>query len=123
MNVRRGPDGQGMPAMRCQTCHTRANHAPSGVPGADEAWRLAPISMGWEGLTKGQLCRQLKDPKHNGGRAGADVIDHLRTHLVLWAWSPGANAHGVKRTPPPISHEAFMAAAQTWVATGQACPA
>ncbi len=122
MNVQRGADGMGAPAMRCATCHSRANYAASGVPGADEAWRLAPLSMGWEGLSQGALCRQLKDPKHNGGRTGADVIDHLKTHLVVWAWSPGATAHGHGRTSPPIDHATFLKAAETWVATGQACP-
>lgn len=122
MNVQRGIDGMGAVGMRCSTCHSRANYAASGVPGADEAWRLAPLSMGWEGRSKGALCRQIKDPKHNGGRSGADVIDHLKTHLVVWAWSPGASAHGHARTQPPISHEAFLEAAETWVATGQACP-
>ena len=122
MNVQRGVDGMGAPAMRCATCHGRANQAASGVPGADEAWRLAPLSMGWEGLSKAELCRQLKNPRRNGDRTGADVIDHLKSHLVVWAWSPGATAHGQGRTPPPIDHATFLKAAETWVATGQACP-
>ena len=49
LNIRRG-DGHGAAAMRCTSCHGRANNTASGVPGADEDWHLAPLSMGWEGL-------------------------------------------------------------------------
>ena len=62
MNVRRGPDNHGLPGMVCTTCHNRANNGASGVPGADEDWHLAPLSMGWEGLSRRQLCETLKDP-------------------------------------------------------------
>jgi hypothetical protein len=121
-NVTRGPDGHGAPGLPCRACHGRANNAASGVPGGDEDWRLAPIGMGWEGLSPGLRCAHLKDPKRNGGRSGADVIDHLKTHLVAWAWSPGTDAHGKARTAPPVSQADFLLAAERWVATGEACP-
>jgi mono/diheme cytochrome c family protein len=120
--VSRGPDNAGAVGLRCVTCHGRANDVASGAPGADEAWRLAPLSMGWEGLSGGQLCRHLKDPARNGHRTGAAVIEHLRTHLVMWAWSPGTDSHGRARTPPPVAYDAFLRAAQAWVAGGEACP-
>ena len=60
LNVMRGKDGRGMAAMGCSTCHGRTNNSDSGVPGADDDWRLAPLRMGWEGLSVGELCRHLK---------------------------------------------------------------
>ncbi|SDR53686.1 hypothetical protein SAMN05519103_04777 [Rhizobiales bacterium GAS113] len=121
-NVMRGPEGHGALGLPCSTCHGRANNPMSGVPGADEVWRLSPISMGWEGLSKGELCRHLKDPARNGNRTGAQVIDHLKTHLVTWAWSPGADAHGHPRAAPPLPYADFIKAAETWVRKGEACP-
>jgi hypothetical protein len=41
--VRRGADGHGLPAMRCNSCHHNANF--DRVPGRPE-WRLAPREMG-----------------------------------------------------------------------------
>jgi hypothetical protein len=122
INIRRGADGHGAAAMRCTACHGRANNAASGVPGADEDWHLAPLSMGWEGLGVGQVCRNLTDPAKNGERTGQQVIDHLHTNLVRWAWSPGATVHGIVRTSPPLSHADFVAAAQKWIDAGAPCP-
>jgi mono/diheme cytochrome c family protein len=120
--VSRGADGMGAAGLRCAVCHGRANNPASGVPGADEDWRLAPLSMGWEGLSKAEICQHVRDPSRNGGRSGAAVVNHLRTHLVIWAWAPGDDLHGRPRTIPPLSYDAFMHAAKTWAQTGEACP-
>ena len=122
MNVQRGDDGQGVAAQRCGACHGRANNAASGVPGADEDWHLAPLSMGWEGRSLAELCRGLKDPKLNGGRTGAQLVEHFATPLVRWGWRPGARADGTPRSVPPTPYAEFVAAAQRWLATGAACP-
>jgi hypothetical protein len=122
MNVMRGADGHGAAALHCATCHGKSNNPASGVPGADDDWHLAPLSMGWQGLSTRQLCLHLKDPQRNGQRTAAAVIDHLKTHLVSWAWEPGTDAHGVPRSVPPLSYADFLRAANSWVATGQACP-
>jgi hypothetical protein len=111
-----------MAALHCATCHGRANNLTSGVPGADEDWRLAPLSMGWEGLTRAELCGHLKDPAHNGGRTGAAIIGHLHTHLVAWAWQPGTDPHSRARSLPPLPYADFIEAAESWVAKGEACP-
>jgi hypothetical protein len=121
-NVHRGPAGTGEAALHCATCHGGANNLASGVPGAAEAWRLAPLSMAWEGLTHTELCAHLKDPALNGGRSGAAIIDHLRTPLVAWAWQPGSDAQGRARSIPPLAYADFLEAAQSWVAKGEACP-
>ena len=87
------------------------------VPGV-AAWRLAPLSMKWEGLTKAQICEQMKDPAWNGGRStGEAVIEHMKADpLILWAWNPGAG-----RTTPPLSHEKFVVALEAWVHAGMPC--
>lgn len=116
--VVRGKDGHGVPAQTCQTCHQAANTADGFVPGVPN-WHLAPLSMKWEGLTKGQICEQLKDPARNGGRrTGKDVIEHMKVDpLVLWAWTPGAG-----RTTPPITHQKLVEALEAWVSAGMPCP-
>ena len=78
--------------------------------------------MGWEGLSNAELCRHLLDPARNGGRSGADVLDHLGTNLVRWAWSPGATSAGTARTPPAADYDAFIRNAHRWIELGAACP-
>lgn len=68
MNVQRGGENMGVPAIRCATCHRTHNNDMAGIPGAPD-WHLAPASMGWDGLSKSELCRTLLDPTKNGGRA------------------------------------------------------
>jgi hypothetical protein len=116
--VVRGADGHGAPTQPCQTCHQSTNTADGFVPGVPD-WHLAPPSMKWEGLTKAQICAQMKDPARNGGRrSGEAVIEHMKTDpLVLWAWSPGAG-----RTTPPLTHEQLVDAAEAWVRAGMPCP-
>ena len=123
MNVRRGPDGHGVAAQHCRACHQRANQVASGVPGADEDWHLAPLSMGWEGLSDSELCRHLLDPMRNGGRSGQKVLDHLGTNLVRWAWSPGLRRSGEPRSVPPLDYDSFIREAHRWIDAGGACPA
>ena len=113
--VVRGKDGHGDPSLPCQTCHQTTNTAGGAVPGAPN-WHLAPLSMKWEGLTKEQICEEMKDPARNGGRTGKDVIEHMKVDpLVLWAWTPGG------RTQPPLSHEKFVEALEAWVSAGMPC--
>lgn len=116
--VVRGKDGHGAPTQTCQTCHQTTNTADGFVPGVKD-WHLAPLSMLWEGLTKEQICEQMKDPARNGGRrTGEEIIEHMKVDpLVLWAWAPGAG-----RTTPPLSHEEFVEALEAWVKAGMPCP-
>ena len=116
--VVRGKDGHGVPTQPCQTCHQATNTADGLVPGVAD-WHLAPLSMLWEGQTEAQICEQMKDPARNGGRkTGTEVIQHMKTDpLVLWAWTPGGG-----RTTPPLSHEKFVEALDTWVSAGMPCP-
>ena len=117
-NVKRGPDGKGAGAMKCALCHRDANQ-PEGPPGAPN-WHMPPehMPMTFQGRTPGELCRQLKDPKQNGGRTGNQIIDHIdKDPFVQWGWNPGNG-----RTVPKMSHKEFSAKMHTWVEKGCACP-
>ncbi|HVX76171.1 MAG TPA: hypothetical protein VHB49_08595 [Bradyrhizobium sp.] len=120
MSVVRGPADHGVPALQCQACHHDKNSAATGVPGAPD-WHLAPLSMAWEGLSVGQLCRLILDP-HKGGISPDQFVPHLQTDLVQWAWSPGNDLDGHPRMPPPIARDRFIALAQQWVGSGASCP-
>jgi mono/diheme cytochrome c family protein len=132
LRLRRGADGNGVFAMRCSNCHQAANgpdpHTPPGAPRpstdggrpAEPRWHLPDpkMPMVFQGRSPGQLCRQLKDPKQNGGLTGERLVHHVTTDpLVLWAWNPGEG-----RTTPPLSHEEFAAAVKEWLEAGGACP-
>jgi hypothetical protein len=116
-NVQRGADGEGLPAMRCATCHQGSNNDWTGVPGAPH-WHLAPRSMGWTDLSAADLCRTILDPAMNGGRSPAELVEHTTTDaLVLWAWEPGRG-----RSPPPLSLDEIEAALDLWTKAGAPCP-
>ena len=108
--------------MRCSTCHGAKNvpytTGEGSIPG-HEPWQLAPIEMGWVGLTAAEVCEQLKDPDRNGNRALAELHEHnAEDGLVGWGWEPGDGL-----TPAPGSQEVFGALTQAWIDTGAACPA
>lgn len=132
LRLRRGVDGNGVFAMRCSNCHQAANrpgpHMPPGAPrpagegGLPEEprWHLPDpkTSMVFQGRTPAQLCRQLQDPKQNGGLTPERFVHHVTTDpLVLWAWNPGEG-----RALPPLPHEEFTAAVREWLDAGGACP-
>jgi hypothetical protein len=116
--VLRGRDGTGVPGgLRCSSCHQRENFAASAAPG-NPRWAVAPASMAWQGKTLGEICRQIKDPKRNGGHHLAEVVHHMaEDDLVGWAWRPGGN-----RTPAPGTLHEFGELIKAWAATGAVCP-
>jgi len=117
-NVQRGPDGHGVAALKCQSCHQSENNNLAGVPGAPE-WHLAPRSMKWEGLSKAEIARSMLDPARNGGRSLEETVHHLTEHpLVLWAWNPGVDANGQAREKPPVAMDDYIAAVKTWAKAG-----
>jgi hypothetical protein len=136
--VQRGPDGKGLPAMRCSNCHQATNqpglHAPPGAPhltgdGAPPAAGERPIDPRWrlpgprtplvfQGRTPGELCRQLRDCRRNGGMTREQLLRHVSADsLVLWGWDPGEG-----RTRPPLSHEEFVRDVTEWIDKGCGCP-
>jgi len=120
MNVKRGPEGRGTPAMHCTNCHQDVSWAtPHAPPGAPD-WRLPPMAtpMAWKGLTLGDQCRMLKDPTKNGNRTVADLLEHVsRDRIVVSSWNPGPG-----RPLPPLSHEAFVQQFKAWIDLGAICP-
>ena len=119
MNVPRGPDGDGVAALKCSTCHQDRNlegmHTPPGAPD----WHLPPADMPmiWEGLSDRQLCELFKDPKQNGDRNIDQIVEHMSTPLVRWGWKPGEG-----RSPIPMPEADFMSSVKKWAANGAACP-
>ncbi len=120
MDVRRGPDGHGVNGVKCSTCHQDHNlpgmHMPPGAP--DWGLPSPAMPMIWQGLSDRGLCLLLKDPRQNGHRTVAQIVQHMHTPLVLWGWHPGEG-----RTPIPYSETRFLADVQRWAGHGAACPA
>jgi len=119
-NVRRGADGEGRYALRCDACHQDHNLADPHLPPGAPSWHLPHPDMPlvFEGRTSGELCRQLRDPAQNGGRTPAQLERHMELDpLVLWGWDPGPG-----RAPVPVPQTDFARAVRAWVAGGCDCP-
>ena len=123
MNVQRGRDGFGAVGMNCSGCHQKENlpteygvRAPPGAPN----WHLPPenMKMVFINLPSAELCRVLRDPKHNGGKTSDQLVKHVaEDKLVLWGWEPGG-----ERVPVSVSHAQFVGAFKEWVSGGMPCP-
>jgi hypothetical protein len=126
-NVIRGPEGKGVPALNCASCHQEVNADSTGVPGGHN-WHLAPLSMRWQDLndqplSSSSVCRAVTDRSKNDGLDGPGLLKHHQEEpLVLWAWNPGRKPDGSARTVPPLTHAEFVAATRTWVEAGLPCP-
>jgi cytochrome c5 len=119
-NVKRGKDGHGVYGMRCDTCHQTANLPGEHMPPGNPKWRLPPAEhkMVFVGRSPAELCRQLKDPKQNGGRSLQALFEHVAfDDLVGWGWDPGQG-----RTLPPLSRAETSTQMKTWIESGAACP-
>jgi mono/diheme cytochrome c family protein len=119
-NVQRGTDGKGKFALKCASCHQDKNLPGANMPPGNPNWHLPPAEMRmvFQGKTPGELARQLKDPKLNGGKTLEQILEHVtQDKLVLWGWDPGDG-----RTRPPLSHDEFATAMRTWVEKGAAVP-
>ena len=126
-NVIRGPEGKGIAALNCVTCHQQVNADSTGVPGGQD-WHLAPLSMKWQDLndkplSTHEICRLVIDRSKNGNLDGPALLKHHdEAVLVRWAWSPGRRPDGTQRTTPPLSHPEFVEATRRWVQAGTPCP-
>jgi hypothetical protein len=119
-NVKRGADGHGVTAMRCDTCHQTVNLPGEHMPPGNPKWALPPQQhkMVFAGRSAAELCQRIKDPKQNGGRSLDQLLDHVANDdLVGWGWSPGDG-----RTLPPLSRPDTVAQMKIWIAGGAACP-
>ncbi|AXC51308.1 Isoquinoline 1-oxidoreductase subunit [Paracoccus suum] len=117
----RGEADFGPTGLNCNTCHGTENVSfatePGSIPGHDP-WQLAPVSMGWQGVSLRDICEQIKDPARNGGKDLEAIYEHnAHDGLVGWGWDPGEG-----RTPAPGTQEVFGQLTRTWIDTGAACP-
>jgi hypothetical protein len=119
-NVKRGPDGKGLYALKCANCHQFANLSGLNMPPGNPNWHLPSPEMPlvFQGRTPAELARQLKDPKQNGGRTLEQLYHHVATDkLVLGGWDPGDG-----RTKPPLTHDEFARRIREWIDKGAAVP-
>ncbi|MCI0744124.1 MAG: hypothetical protein L0Y58_01860 [Verrucomicrobia subdivision 3 bacterium] len=119
-NVKRGPDGKGLYALKCSNCHQLKNLPGENMPPGHPEWHLPPADMPmvFEGRSPAQLARQLKDPKQNGGKTLEEIIRHVsEDSLVLTGWNPGDG-----RTKPPLTHGEFAQKMREWADKGAAIP-
>lgn len=115
--VTRGPEDRGVVGMECTGCHQDRNLDHARIPGAPN-WHVAPKEMAWVGKTPRYVCEQMKDPKRNGGKSLAQIVEHnAHDKLVGWGWYPGH-----EREPAPGTQEQFGALIAAWVDTGAECP-
>jgi len=119
-NVKRGPDGRGLYALKCANCHQDTNLPGANMPPGNPNWHLPPpkTPMVFQGKTAAELARQLKDPSQTGGRTLDQIIIHVsEDKLVLAAWDPGEG-----HAPPPLTHAEFAKAMREWAEKGAAAP-
>ncbi len=116
-NVTRRSERNG---LKCSSCHLDKNGTrPSTPPGAPN-WHLPPAEtpMVFVGRRPGQLCVQLKDPSHTGGKDLPALLKHVAEDaLVGWGWDPGPG-----RTKVPIPRAKLVADMRTWIDAGAPCP-
>src|SRR5882724_8597930 len=119
-DVKRGKEGHGVSAMRCETCHQTTNLAGDHMPPGNPKWGLPSPEhkMVFVGRTPAELCRQLKDPQQTGGRSLQQLLQHVANdELVGWGWNPGDG-----RALPPLSRPDTVAQMKIWIDGGAACP-
>ncbi len=119
-SVQRGPDGHGLYAMKCQTCHQDHNLIGEHLPPGGPDWHLPKPEMKlvFEGRSSAELCRQMKDKSRNDHHSMEEIFEHMNSApLVLWGWDPGNG-----RQPVPVSHAELMKAVRAWIDNNCGCP-
>jgi hypothetical protein len=122
MNINAGESRIGAEYVPCSTCHalreTGANDAPHMAPQVAMNWQLAPVDAEWFGKSSVEICQQLRDPEHNGGRDHLALARHLDHDLILhWAWAPGGG-----REPAPYGLQDHVNDVLAWGVAGFPCP-
>ncbi|HJZ57235.1 MAG TPA: hypothetical protein VKE74_19860, partial [Gemmataceae bacterium] len=103
-------------ALKCANCHQATNLPGENMPPGNPNWHLPPADMPmvFQDKTPGELARQLKDPKQNGGKTLEQILHHVEEDkLVTGSWDPGDG-----RTKPPLTHAEFVQKMREWVAKG-----
>src|SRR6516165_1212496 len=83
-NVKRGEDGKGKYALKCANCHQDVNLPGENLPPGNPTWQLPRKDMPlvFQGKSPRELADQMKDPKRNGGKTLAQLVEHV-THDKL----------------------------------------
>ena len=118
--VKRGTDGKGVYALKCTNCHQPQNSVGIHMPPGNPNWHLPPANMKmvFQDKSPRELAAQLKDPKRNGNKTLAQLVDHVTNDkLVLGGWEPGDG-----RTLPPLSHAEFAKNFKAWIDKGAYLP-
>jgi hypothetical protein len=120
-NVKRGPDGKGLYALKCKNCHQDKNLPGEGMPPGHPEWHLPPANMPmvFQGRSPAELARQLKDPRQNGGKTLEEILHHVSHDSLVTesGWNP---AEG--KSKPPLTHAEFATKMREWVKNGAAIP-
>jgi cytochrome c5 len=119
-NVKRGPEGDGLYALTCSSCHQATNVPGENMPPGNPVWHLPPpeMPMIFEGRSPRELALQLKDAGRTGGMTLEKLVQHVTSDaLVRGCWDPGDG-----RTKPPLPHAEFAAKVREWVEKGAAVP-
>ena len=126
MAINAGASRIGARTVLCSACHqqsTRPNTVPHAAPHTGMVWRLAPVEFQWVGKDSREICVQVRDPAHNGGRDGRGLIDHILhdasvVGFIAWSYDPGP-----ERAPAPGTLQSHLEDMATWAAAGMPCPA
>lgn len=117
-NVKRGPDGKGLYALKCTNCHQPTNLPGEHMPPGHAIWQLPPpeLKMVFEGKSPRELAAHFKDNKFTGFKNWEEDLIHHVEHepLVAHSWTYG--------TPPPMSHEEFVGKVKEWIDKGAVLP-
>ncbi|MBC7889846.1 MAG: hypothetical protein H7Z13_18375 [Ferruginibacter sp.] len=117
MNVKRGPDGKGLYAMKCKNCHQDTHVPGNNMPPGHFNWHLPPAKtkMVFEGKSPRQLATSFKDPKFTGFKSMDEFIKHVEEDTLV----KNSFTYG---TRPPLSHPDFVVKVKEWIAKGAAIP-
>jgi cytochrome c5 len=117
--VKRGPEGKGLYALKCSNCHQSENTPGLNMPPGVADWHLPPSNMRlvFQGRSPHDLAMQLKNRSQNGNKSLHDLIEHMNTDLVKWAWEPGDG-----RSKPPLSYAEFVNQLKIWIDKGAVVP-
>jgi hypothetical protein len=105
MLPRRGKDGKGVYAMKCQNCHQPQNTAGIHTPPGNPKWQLPPadMKMVFQGKSSHDLALQIMDYSKNGHKNKEQLLEHARDTLVKAGWNMGEG-----RPAPPLAYNDFL---------------
>lgn len=67
---------------------TQVNEPAPAPPRTGIDWQLAPVDFIRFRKCGAEICAQMKDPKRNGGRDAAGLVEHLRHDASLNGFIP-----------------------------------